>query len=139
MDPSAPRVISVRRGHVQPTRSSLYVLIDVDTRAIAYIGGAGFDPELRAYLHVESEDPRLARVRATVPRYDERDFDVLAFELPAGADRSAAKQALIQRLAESGAHAGEAAAEDGLRDVTDPIVQGIARYGGGALQDSASP
>ncbi|PQZ55321.1 hypothetical protein CQ040_09815 [Microbacterium sp. MYb54] len=59
--------------------------------AIAYVGGTGFDPELRAYLHFRSEDPQLGRVRAKVPHYDERDFDVLAFELHDGVDRPTAK------------------------------------------------
>ncbi|QLD10796.1 hypothetical protein [Microbacterium oleivorans] len=71
-----PRVVPVRGGDVQPTGSWLYVWMDVDTGEIAYVGGTGYDPELRAYLHVRSEDRRLGRVRATVPRYDERDFDV---------------------------------------------------------------
>ncbi|MCR2827081.1 hypothetical protein [Microbacterium sp. zg.Y909] len=116
---SHPRVIPVRKGHVRPTGSWLYVWIDVNTGAVAYVGGTGFDPELRAHLHLASEDPQLGRVRASVPQYDDRDFDVLAFELPEGIDRRAAKRALIARLS---AVDGEA---DDLRDVTDPIIQSL--------------
>lgn len=131
MSPSSPRVVAVRNGQVQPSGSWLYVWIDVDTGAIAYVGGTGFDPELRAYLHVGSEDPQLGRVRATVPQYDERDFDVLAFELPDGVDRPAAKLALVAHLAEGGATSE-------LRDVTDPIVRAIDVHRGRAGQESAA-
>lgn len=125
MSSSAPRVVSVRNGQVRPSGSWLYVWLDVDTRAIAYVGGTGFDPELRAYLHVASEDPRLGRVRATVPQYDERNFDVLAFELPDGVDRAAAKQVLLACLADVGAYAGQSGAASDLRDVIDPILQAL--------------
>lgn len=131
MSLSSPRVVAVRRGHVQPSESWLYVWIDVASGAIAYVGGTGFDPELRAYLHVRSEDPQLGRVRATVPHYDERDFDVLAFALPDGVDRPAAKQALIAHLAEGGA-----ASE--LREVTAPIIRAIDVHRRRAGQDSAA-
>lgn len=123
---------------MQPSGSWLYVWIDVDTGAIAYVGGTGFAPELRAYLHVESDDPQLGRVRATVPHYDERDFDVLAFELPDGIDRQAAKQALIARLVEAGEDAGGSGSATDLHEVTDPILQEIDRHRGRASQESAS-
>jgi hypothetical protein len=125
MSPNAARVISVRDGRVQPTGSWLYVWIEVGTGAIVYVGGTGFDPELRAYVHVTNEDPQLGRIRATVPQYDQRDFDVLAFKLPDGIDRPAAKQALIARLVEADEYDGEAGAASGLRDVTDPIIQAL--------------
>lgn len=83
---------------MQPSGSWLYVWIDVETGEVAYVGGTGFDPELRAYLHVTSDDPRLGRVRATVPQFDARDFDTLASELPDEVDRQAAREALIAEL-----------------------------------------
>lgn len=138
MRPSPSRVVAVRNGLVQPSGSWLYVWIDLDTGVIAYVGGTGFDPELRAYLHVGSEDPQLGRVRATVPQFDERDFDVLAFELPDGVDRPAAKQALIARLAEAGEYAGASGAASDLREVTDPIMQAIDRHRGTVAQESAA-
>ncbi|KNY07463.1 hypothetical protein [Microbacterium sp. GCS4] len=82
------------------------------------MGGTGHDPELRSYLHVESEDPRLGGVRATVPRFAERDFDVLAFELPDDVERAAAKQALI-------AHLAEGRPMSTLPGLTEPIVRAI--------------
>jgi len=118
MSASSPRIVAVRNGHVQPSGSWLYSWMDVRGGAIVYVGGTGFDPELRAYLHVSSEDPQLGRVRATVPHYDERDFDVLAFELPDGIDRSAAKEALIANLVE-----GRTVSE--LREVTAPIIRAV--------------
>lgn len=131
MTPVSPRVVPVRGGDVQPSGSWLYVWMDVDTGEIAYVGGTGYDPELRAHLHVRSEDPQLGRVRATVPRYDERDFDVLAFELPDDVDRPAAKRALVAHLA------GDAVADE-LREVTESIARGIDAHRGRVRRQPAS-
>jgi len=106
---------------VQPSGSWLYVWIDVETAEIAYVGGTGFDPELRAHLHLASEDPLLGRVRAEVSGYDTRDFDVLAFELTDAVDRVAAKQALVTRLAGDGAP-GE------MTELIEPVVRAIAGH-----------
>lgn len=54
MSLSSPRVVAVRNGQVQPSGSWLYVWLDVQGGGIAYVGGTGFDPELRAYLHVSA-------------------------------------------------------------------------------------
>lgn len=105
--------------------------IDVATGEIAYVGGTGYDPELRSYLHLESEDPQLGRVRATVPRYDERDFDVLAFELPDDVVRPAAKRALVAHLA------GDAVADE-LREVTESIARAIDTHRGRVRRHPAS-
>ncbi len=67
-----------------------------------YVGATGFDPELRAFLHLTSDSPELGRVKATVPHFDERDFDVLAFELNLDCSRPTAKQALESRLSDLG-------------------------------------
>ena len=138
MSPSTPRVIAVRRGLVQPSGSWLYVWLDVDSGDVAYVGGTGFDPELRAYLHVGSDDPELGRVRAAVPHYDERDFDVLAFALPDGVDRSAAKQALIARLVEAGGVADDSGSAADLDEITAPILQEIDRHRRSASQETSS-
>lgn len=125
MSHSTPRVIAVRKGRVQPGGSWLYVWIDAHTGAIVHVGGTGFDPELRAYLHVTSEDPQLGHVRASVPHFDERDFNVLAFALPDGVDRAAAKEALLARLTEDSGHAGGSRAANDLRGVIGPMVQAL--------------
>ncbi|MDL5486535.1 hypothetical protein [Microbacterium wangruii] len=119
---SPARILTIRQGGVQPTGSWLYIWVDTRTGEVAYVGATGFDPELRAHLHLESDDPQLARVRATVPEYAHRDFDVLAWVIPEGVDRRAAKENLISRLS-GGA---EAAEEPG--DVTDSIVQSLEDY-----------
>ncbi|MGA1828927.1 hypothetical protein [Microbacterium sp.] len=98
MDSTQPRVIRIESGVVRPSGSWIYVWIDVDEGSVACVGATGFDPELRAHIHLTSEDPDLGRVRATVPRYNERTFDVLAFGLPSDIDRSAAKAALLTEL-----------------------------------------
>jgi hypothetical protein len=118
MPPDTTRVISVRGGRVRPSGSWLYVWIDIHTDEIAYVGSTGFDPELRAHLHVDSDDPAIERVRAIVPRFDERDFDGLAFVLDPSMDRRAAKDALTARLS-------HADASPDLQHVIDPIVRAV--------------
>jgi len=76
------RVVKVRAGAVHPTGSWIYVWIDVDHKNVAYVGGTGFDPELRAHLHLTADDPNIGRVRVVVPHAIEGNFDVLAFALP---------------------------------------------------------
>lgn len=126
MDSTQPRVIRIESGVVRPSGSWIYVWIDVDQGSVAYVGATGFDPELRAHIHLTSEDPDLGRVRATVPQYSERTFDVLAFRLPPDVDRSAAKAALLtelnaRNLFESDARSGDIAAF--ISPIADAIEQ----------------
>lgn len=126
MNDARPRVLSIRQGAVAPSGSWLYVWVDVADHSIAYVGATGFDPELRAYLHVTSDDPEVGRVRASIPRFDERDFDVLAFALPAVCPRPAAKQALIARLTELGyLEAGTGVDVEAMPVVIEPIVRAL--------------
>lgn len=124
MSSSQPRVISVRSGRVRPGGSWLYVWLDSATGEIVHVGGTGFDPELRAYLHLTSDDPQLGRVRATVPQSGERDFDVLAFELAHAIDREPAKTALIARLSAD----DDEQLTDELREIIDPMVKAVSDY-----------
>lgn len=128
MSPSQPRVIAVRSGRVRPSGSWLYVWLDTATGEIAHIGGTGFDPELRTHLHLASNDPAIGCVRATLPRYDERDFDVLAFEVAEGIDRHRAKDALISALFGSGGDDERERPAGELRHIVDPIVQAVSEY-----------
>jgi hypothetical protein len=122
VNPDVVRVISARHGQVQPSGSWLYVWLDRGEGSVVYVGATSFDPELRAHLHLTSEAPEIGRVRATVPRYDERDFDILAFSLPASLPRSIAKQALSDALG-AAANNSPAEAENGLlRGVIDEAV-----------------
>ncbi|NYF16286.1 hypothetical protein HDC37_001100 [Microbacterium sp. AK009] len=98
MSIDGPREIRVRAGRAQPSGSWIYVWIDVVAEAVAYVGGTGFDPELRAYLHVTSEEPDTGRIRASIPDYDKKDFDVLAFAVPWRIGRTEVKNALISAL-----------------------------------------
>jgi uncharacterized protein (DUF58 family) len=124
MSSSQPRIISVRSGRVRPGGSWLYVWLDSATGEIVHVGGTGFDPELRAYLHLTSDDPQLGRVRATVPQSGERDFDVLAFELAHAIDREPAKTALIARLSAD----DDEQLTDELREIIDPMVKAVSDY-----------
>ncbi|WJL95418.1 hypothetical protein QSU92_16040 [Microbacterium sp. ET2] len=118
MSIDGPREIRVRAGRVQPSGSWIYVWIDVATKAVAYVGGTGFDPELRAHLHVTSSEPDTGRVRATIPRYDETDFDVLAFAVPLEIGRTEVKNALIAELRSGG----------GLPEPASPEVAGFVAH-----------
>lgn len=123
-----PRIVPVRRGDIQSSGSWLYVWVDLADGQVAYVGGTGFDPELRAYLHLTSDNPEHGRVRATVPDYRDRDFDVLAFALPSDVPRAEAKSALITSLTRLGLIAGDGAAEDTLPAITGPIVDALEQH-----------
>ncbi len=113
---------------MRPSGSWLYLWIDITSGEIVHVGGTGFDPALRSHLHMTSDDPDLGRIRATVIRYDERDFDVLAFELAEGIDRRLARAALIARLQEDRDDAGDMQPADALRDIVDQIVRAVSEY-----------
>jgi len=122
------RLITVRQGNVSPSGSWLYVWVDTADGAIAYVGATGFDPELRAHLHLTSDNPDHGRVRASVPRFQERDFDVLAFKLPENVSRSEAKSALVGQLAE-GDHVVIESTDAGVPPgVIEPIIGALESY-----------
>ena len=122
------RLITVRQGSVRPTGSWLYVWVDTADGAIAYVGATGFDPELRAHLHLTSDNPDHGRVRASVPRFQERDFDVLAFKLPDNVSRSEVKAALVGQLAEGGHKVAEDTDATMLSGVIGPIIGALESY-----------
>lgn len=132
MQSADARVIAVRQGDVLAAGSWLYVWVDVSDGVIAYVGATTFDPELRTHLHLTSPDPGIGRVRASIRRFEERDFDVLAFALPNDSSRPAAKQALLSRLAEAGlidaqegGASGEGAPGEAMPEVVEPIVAAL--------------
>jgi hypothetical protein len=67
-------------------------------------------------------------VRATVPDYQSRDFDVLSFELPRDVPRDQAKKLLIATLGEESSIESEDVGTDPLRSVIGPIVDAIEDY-----------
>ncbi|HEY5222585.1 MAG TPA: hypothetical protein VIJ18_06000 [Microbacteriaceae bacterium] len=126
MDDHIPyRVVSVRGGDLRPIGSWVYVWIDLDSKKIAYVGGTGFDPELRAYLHLTDEDPNIGRVRAQVSHAAQGNFDVLGFAVPDAVARPRAKAALIGALARLGLFSGESAPEAELSPLIHPMVTAI--------------
>lgn len=124
-----PRIIPVRRGRIQPTGSWLYVWMDTADGSVAHVGGTGYDPELRAHMHLTSGDPSLGRVRAIVPGFEERDFDVLAFALPAECAREDAKRALVNRLGGLGLVDAEAdTSAEPLPELIDAIARAVSEH-----------
>ncbi|SDQ05353.1 hypothetical protein [Microbacterium sp. cf332] len=124
-DSALPRVVAVRRGRVQPSGSWVYAWIDVASSEVTYVGATGFDPELRAHLHLDSDDPNIGRVRAEVGAFAERDFDVVAFALPPDIDRAHARRVLAARLG-LGPAAGPV--DDVLSGAVNATVSAIERY-----------
>lgn len=122
------RLITVRQGNVRPTGSWLYVWVDTADGAIAYVGATGLDPELRTHLHLTSDNPDHGRVRASVPRFKERDFDVLAFKIPDNVSRSEVKAALVGQLAEGRLKVAEDTDAAMLSSVVGPIVGALESY-----------
>ncbi len=125
------RVISVRQGVILPSGSWLYIWVDIADGAVAFVGATGFDPELRAHLHLTSDNPDHGRVRATVRRDQERDFDVLSFRLPDDVLRSEAKDALVAELAARGEIAGEGPVVGTLSAITESIIDSLENYRSG--------
>ena len=119
------RVVTVRAGAVHPTGSWIYVWIDVDQKNVSYVGGTGFDPELRAHLHLTAEDPNIGRVRVLVPHAAEGNFDVLAFALPDKEERPQAKAELMCALARLGLFGGESTLEAGSSPLTEARVMAV--------------
>jgi hypothetical protein len=115
-----PRIVEVRGGRVVPTGSWLYVWIDLAQRAVVHVGGTAFDPELRTHVHLTDDDPARGRVKAQLPHAADGDFDVLAFRLPASADRASAKTALIAALDDIDRPSGD--------EVIDGIVRSVRRH-----------
>lgn len=140
----APRIVEVRCGRVQARGSWLYAWVDVNRAAVVYVGGTGFDPELRAHIHLTDEDPELGRVKAQVPNASKGDFDVLAFPLPDGVDRGRAKQALLAALASGGLFGAAQGSSSDSDPLTEPMVAMIishlskCRNGSSRLSESPS-
>ncbi|MFG6502228.1 hypothetical protein [Microbacterium sp. P05] len=128
---TAARIIPVRRGGIESAESWVYVWVDASDGTVAYVGATRLDPQLRTHLHLTSDDPDHGRVRASVPHYEERDFDVLAFAIPAGIERADVKRALIAELS---ARPGD---ESDLDDTVAAIVTAVREHSGNARYRAA--
>lgn len=128
------RIIQVRNGMVRPGGSWLYIWVDINARAVAYIGATGFDPELRAHLHLTDDNSSIGRVKAQLPNAATGEFDVLAFPLPAEADRPNAKRALIFALGQRGLWADRPDSVESL-ELAETIAVTVERYLGELRQE----
>lgn len=66
---------------------------------IAYVGATGMPPKVRAWLHLNHDDPDVGRVRAQHPELAEQRVEVLAFEVAGGIPRQDVKAAVTAILA----------------------------------------
>ena len=66
---------------------------------IGHVGATGMPPKMRAWLHVNHDDPDIGRVRAQHPELLGARVEVLAFEIAAGIERQQVRDALRAILA----------------------------------------
>jgi hypothetical protein len=101
-----PAVLHVRDGELVEEGSWVYVwLRPVDERRVIYVGGTGLPPAARTWLHLHSEDPKIARIAFGYPAAGgdlNEPLEVRAFRVPDGVPRRAVRDVLIARLAAAG-------------------------------------
>lgn len=102
--------LRVRRGELESAGQWVYAWIARD--GVVYVGATALHPETRTWLHLHDADPNVGRMRARFPGLEDEDFDVLAYELPAGVDRQQVRHRAVAQLAERGRLSG--------RQVCDP-------------------
>ena len=93
-------LLRVRAGELEGGRQWVYAWLARD--GVVYVGATALHPETRTWLHLHDADPNVGRMRARFPELANEDFDVLAFELPAGADRQRVRHGAVAQLAERG-------------------------------------
>lgn len=88
----------VHRGVFDDDGSWVYVWRTAEGE-ILHVGATGMPPRVRAWLHVNADDPDVGRLRAQHPQILDSPVDVLAFRLGSGPHRQQVKQALVAFLA----------------------------------------
>lgn len=90
--------IHVHRGVFDDDGAWVYVWRTTEGE-ILYVGATGIPPRVRAWLHVNDDDPAVGRIRAQHPQILDVSVDVLAFRLGPGSNRQQVKRALTALLA----------------------------------------
>lgn len=90
--------LSVRDGAIHDAGSWLYVWVPTGRGDVVYVGGTSLPPAVRTWLHLNHEDPAIARVAHRYPGAATESLEVLACRLPDEVDRREAKAELIRRL-----------------------------------------
>jgi len=93
------QVVKIKDGDLVEKGSWVYVWIRFgETTEVVYVGATGLPPQVRAWLHLHEEDPRVGRVRAERPDALQGELVVHAFRLDASLDRRRVKNALVTIL-----------------------------------------
>lgn len=90
--------VHIHRGVFDDDGSWVYVWRTSEGH-LRYVGATGLPPLVRAWLHLNHDDPEVGRLRAQQPDIVETPVDVLAFRLADGRDRQQVKRALTALLA----------------------------------------
>lgn len=98
MNDVLPTIVRVREGQIADAESWIYAWVTTENLRVVYVGGTGMSPKLRAWLHLNDSNPEIGRVAARYPRFNIEPLDVLAFPIPDGVSRLAAKIALVDKL-----------------------------------------
>ena len=132
----------VRDGELLGDRPDSWVYVwrlpdSPDPRAnILYVGTTGIPPALRMYLHLNSKDKDLGRVRKRFPKISTEAADIYAFPVPPGLPRPEVKHALVHALADAGLLApeyvgppfeGTATVGDAVASYTAEVVAQLSR------------
>ncbi len=88
----------IRDGVLADEGSWLYVWRRPDTGEIVYVGTTGLPPVVRAWLHINDNDPSIGRIRAVQPDALSGDIVVHAFRVRPDLDRRDVKRALLRLL-----------------------------------------
>ena len=89
--------ISIEDGHIATDESWVYAWIKPNGD-VFYVGATGLPIETRTWLHLNSEEPQIGRVRANYPDALVDRVDVRAWKLPTGSDRQLIRTLLAAEL-----------------------------------------
>lgn len=109
--------VEVTDGRIE-SGSWVYLWVRPSDGEVLYVGATALPPTARVWLHINHDDPDVARVKADAPAALSGDIVVRCFRIDPTLDRSAVRDALKARLEsrcmglEDGAHQVAAAILD---------------------------
>jgi len=123
-------VLRVREGELQPDGAWVYAWVAED--GVVYVGATTLHPATRTWLHLHHEDPEVGRMRARYAALAREELDVVALELPEGADRQQVRHAAVRIFSErrllSGRHVCDPRPESAPNAETEHFVAAVAAH-----------